>query len=151
MGFQVADLYEIDAKAAAAGYGVTRHTDRLFQSVAAITVTNRLKPVPMDRVRIITGFAYSVIAGAAQTLLGPALGPPIVIRIPSGTGTDQVYSETDYAGVGLATWGNRFHCELVLMPMESLEFQATFSAGLNANSLTVNAIGYEIPRGNFQY
>lgn len=146
--FPVDGVYQIDEKALRSGLGVRRWSENLSSTIAAVQVTFAASRCPIDKVRVITRWTYTSLAGAAQTL---AAITPVLFTIESATAGDNIYSEALDDGAGQLYFAESFNVHIPLMPAELVRFTANYTAGVNANTLAVSLVGYEIPRGNFQF
>jgi hypothetical protein len=135
------NLYEIDAKALSSGVLISRWSEIVTAAGTAVTVTATGSKVAGDRVRVVTEISGLVISGAAQTSTAQTIQ---VQGNASNFLYQRIISYTAVLSRG-ETFGN---LNYVLLPNEQLALLGTFNAGVNSNSITMYAIGYEMPRGN---
>jgi hypothetical protein len=140
-------LYELAPKDIATGAAPQRWARRLVVTSAAVTHQFRpLLGIPRDRVALVTAFTIDARGGAAQ--------PPRTysVQLEDETLNALVEPYRDYyAGSDLLRSVNHnFSIPAIVMPLESVVMEATYSAGAVNNTTVFNIIGMIVPRGNWQ-
>lgn len=149
MTFQlsVPALYELAPKDIATGAAPQRWVRRLVVTSAAVTHQFRpLQGIPRDRVALVTFVQLDARGGAAQ----PPRTWSVQVEDEANNALVEPFRD-NYAGADLlVTKVHNFTGPVIVMPLESLVCEVTYSAGAAANTTVFNIGGIIIPRGNWQ-
>lgn len=138
-------LYALTGKEANTQPVLQRVLRRAITTIAATTATANLEPVPLELCWHVTHLNVLAGAGAAQTCSSWR----VEIEDENGNFLAEVWrSIPDAAAV--QSRGDARQVDFILMPRERLVVDGFFSAGANPNTVSLDAFGVFMPRGNLQ-
>lgn len=121
-----------------------RVAQRTSNAIAAAVLTDEFGPVPGPYVCVITNLCGSANAGAAQTVASIRADILADAQTLDLMRVAQIFTT-------LVNDALNWEGEILLMPGESIQIAASFSAGAAANTLDSSFHGYLVPRANVQF